>query len=163
MKGDCNEYLLLKALWHLDKRNSFMLVAASVEEGEGLWVPKILLLFRLSLRGDSEIWDYSFLQYMEVMYPIDTEDTTDGTLGYVCPRLGSDQKVDHGQELGTAALEQGHLSVGEWFGMQSLQTVERYLNVLRAKHAIHPFTGRIPWPLRRFYVRRFFDDRKFFC
>lgn len=55
-------------------KNIFMLVSGGGEEGVSQWVPEVLLLFRIDVRGSSESKEYSFLQFMKVtclMYAVD--------------------------------------------------------------------------------------------
>lgn len=46
-----------------------MLVFGTEEEGGGLWVANVLLLYIISIRESSKSWGYAFLQYMEVKRP----------------------------------------------------------------------------------------------
>lgn len=43
----------------------------------------------------------------------------------------------------------------ESFEMDVLQTLQGYVNVIRANHVIMPFTERVPWPFWRFYLNKF--------
>lgn len=79
-----------------------------VEKGkEQRWFVTVLLLFRVSVREDSERLDYTFLQCMEVTRSIDT---VDETLGCACVCWSTDDEVDGRMTRGTDALEGGHPS-----------------------------------------------------
>lgn len=45
-----------------NRKNSIMLVCSGSRERDGLWATNVLLIFRQSVRGDSESRKYSFLQ-----------------------------------------------------------------------------------------------------
>lgn len=47
-----------------EKRNSFALASSGGGEGNGLGVAKLLLLFQMSVRGDSENCECLILQYV---------------------------------------------------------------------------------------------------
>lgn len=59
--------------WTLD---SFVLVGGDGGNGRRLWVAKVLLLFAMCLKDDSESREYAFLQYMEVTCHIAIVDKT---------------------------------------------------------------------------------------
>lgn len=58
----------------------------------------------------------------------------------------------------TGILEQGCIRVGEYFGMERLEAVKGYLNVLGAKHAIAPVSEKLPSSFRRLCPNRFYRD-----
>lgn len=136
-----------------------MLMSSCGEDGYGLCIAEIFLLFSMSTRRHSESREYSFLKYVEVPCLIDA---VDEMLRCLCLRWSTDGKVDHSPGRGTGASDRGYLDVGIWFGMKSLQKLRGCVNELRANHAIQPFTRRIPWPLRRFFVKSIYNDR-YFC
>lgn len=60
-----------------------MPVVAVGEEGGGIWVVKVPLLFRMSTKGGSESREYEFLRYIGMtrwIYKVDKKP------GYVCSR-----------------------------------------------------------------------------
>lgn len=96
IQENCIDYLLLTAFGDAgEKRNRFVLVGSGGSEVDGLWVAKILLLFRMNVSVNSESRKYSFLSYMKVTNRIDTEDIT---LGFVCLRWFTDDEGDHSLE-----------------------------------------------------------------
>lgn len=133
-------------------RNSYVLVSGGGYKGEGLWVAKVLLLFRMNLGGEEVGKEYAFLQYMEVSRPVDV---IEETLNCVCLRWSTDDEVDYSCGGGRNGEKRGRLQVGEWFGIEELGTLKGCVNVIRSNHAIEPFTKRLAWPYRRFYVNRF--------
>lgn len=58
-----------------------MLLNSGGKEGDSLWVAKVLLLFRMSIKGDGKSREKAFLQYIKVKRSIET---VDATLGCVC-------------------------------------------------------------------------------
>lgn len=42
---------------------------------------------------------------------------------------------------------------------ETLQRVPDYVNVYSADNAIAQFTAKMPWPMRRFYLNKFYMDR----
>lgn len=50
------------------------------------------------------------------------------------------------------------MSVGEWFGVVSFDTIVGTVHVLRSNFAIHPFTPELPWSHHRFYINRFYRN-----
>lgn len=69
-----------------------------------------------------------------------------------------DHEFDYDLIWGTAALEHGRLSVNEWLGMESLQTFQGCLNMVRANHATTLVTERALQLLRYSNLIRFQDD-----
>lgn len=66
-------------------------------------------------------------------------DTVDGTLECVRLRWRTND-VDRSLSRRTDASEQGKLRVGEWFRMDSFQTLQRCLILVRANVATAPFS-----------------------
>lgn len=67
-----------------DRRNSFVLVASDGEEGSGLWVIKVLLIFRIIVSGSTESRKCALSRYTEVAR---SSDTVSETLAYVFPKV----------------------------------------------------------------------------
>lgn len=89
-------------------------------------------------------------------------DTVDETLECVCLRLKTDDEVDRSLERGIGDLERENLSKWKCSSVKSLQLWQEYVTVFKENHAIEPITERMPWPLRKFYVNKFYSDR-YFC
>lgn len=137
-------------------RNRYVLVTGGEDKGEGLWVAKVLLLFRMNLGGEEVGKEYAFLQYMEVSRLVDV---IEETLNFVCLRWSTDDEVDYSGSGGRNGQKRGLLQVGEWFEIVELETLKGCVNVIRSNHAIEPFTKRLAWPYRSFYVNRFHVER----
>lgn len=95
------------------------------------------------------------MQYMDVMRPTDK---VDKTLGCVCLSWSTDEEINHGMARITGALEREYLSAELCSGMESLQTMQCCVNVLRENHVFELFTERISWVLRWFCVNMFYSD-----
>lgn len=85
-----------------------MLVFGGKEESSGLWVAKVLLLFKISVRKSNEKQEYAFLPYIAVT---SLTDTLERTLGCVSLRWSIENKVYHSLKRGADILEQEGLSV----------------------------------------------------
>lgn len=48
--------------------------------------------------------------------------------------------------------------MGEWLKMECLKNLHICLNILRKIHVLHIIMERISWPLRIFYLNRFYSD-----
>lgn len=85
-----------------------------------------------------------------------TIDTVEETPGRSCVKWSTDEEVDHNLRRGMGISEQGGLSVGEWFELKHLKTLQRCVSVMRASHAVAPFSQRTPYPLRGFLLKSFY-------
>lgn len=77
------------------------------------------------------------MQYIEAICLIDTVDETPGD---VCLTWSTNDEVDDSLRKGTIVLEQGGQNVEEWFGIEYLEALQGFLNVLTGNHAISPFS-----------------------
>lgn len=82
------------------RNEQFMQVAGTGEKGHELFVARVLLLFKMSVREASEIHEYTFLQYMEIKHVINMFDEM---LGCVCLQYSADNEVHH--SLGRTCIE----------------------------------------------------------
>lgn len=76
---------------------------------------------------------------MEVTHPMDI---VIESLGCVCQMWITDEADNHGCRGGTGAIKYGRRNMSEWIGMDSLQTIQGFVNVLKANHVITPFTEK---------------------
>lgn len=97
-----------------------MLVSGGGKKSSGLWVSKVLLLFRIVGRGINGCREHAIWQSMEERSPIDR---VDETLGCVCQRWSTGGEVDNRLKRGTGISKQEGLSVEEWFRMDRLETL----------------------------------------
>lgn len=122
-----------------EKRKSIVLVAGGSKEGGASWVAKVLLSYRINVRGSIESQEYVFLEHVEKARPIDV---VDETFECVCLGWRSDDGVDRRWRLGTGPLEHRRLIVREWFLLTGLSTLQGFVNVLRANYEIILFTEK---------------------
>lgn len=61
--------------------------------------------------------------------------TGEELLGCVCMRRTTSDEADHSLRRDLGVSKQGRRSVGEWFRMKSLETLQDFVNDLRANHA----------------------------
>lgn len=57
-----------------------------------------------------------------------------------------------------ATLQEEGVSLGKWFLMKRLETLQCFGKVLRASVAIASLTVTIPWPLRGLFINRFYSN-----
>lgn len=92
-----------------DRRNSFVLVIADEKDSGCLWVAKVVVLFKMIVRGSNESKEYSDLQYIIGLRLIDR---LYKTLWCICLRWTTDDEMDHSLERGTSISKQASYSVG---------------------------------------------------
>lgn len=138
-----------------EKENSFALVGSDGENGDELWTAKIPLVFSMSVRGGSWSLGPTFLQYLEVIYLIYTNDKTLATFYLQL----STYKVN---------LYSRPLTSHWCFGTETLKCrrtrnrdvtdYKDFCELLRADHVIETFTERIPLSLLRSHLIRIYSD-----
>lgn len=96
-----------------DKRERFVLVSDGGEEGGGLWVAEVLLLYGIDVREINKSKQYVFLDYMDVTRPMDM---VHKTLGCVCERSSTDDEVQHSLRQVTGSLKKRGLYVESSLG-----------------------------------------------
>lgn len=115
---------------------------------------KVSVLLRMSLRKASKSRKYVFLQYVEKSNLIVIIDNTIKFF-LLC---NADVEMNHGLPKDTCASAHKTLNVKELFGLETLQSLHSFFNVIRANDAISSFLLKIPCPLRRIYRNRFCSD-----
>ena len=138
---------------NLARKQSFVVVKG-MEAGDipVLWVGQVILLFHLHHPFLSKPKQYVFVQFMEVTQPLSK---IDEVLGCVCLRWATGDKIDHTiPDVNSRQPE--HIETAEWYGLLPFESILGTVNVLRSNIPIQPFTPKIPWPMHRFYVNRFY-------
>lgn len=107
----------------------------------------VVLLFSIYDRDGIQSQEYAFLEYTEMALLIDTVEVT---VLFVRARWSPDDEVDQILRRRTKLAEKRALNGEECFGMEHLQNLHAYINLLRAEHEFAQFPERIPWALRRF-------------
>lgn len=105
-----------------EKKNSLVIESGGREEGDGLWVAIVPLLFRKSVRRSNKSQETaSFALYEgDTTRPINIPGKT---FGFVCLRGNTDDEVDDSLRQVTGSLEEGGLNVAEWFGTERSRTL----------------------------------------
>lgn len=111
----------------VEKHNSLVLVSVRGKEGGGLWVAKVLLLFRINVTKRNENVTYSFLQYIEVKHRIYI---VDDTLGFIHLWCSTNDELDHDLTEEANCLKQER---GEWLNVESSQPIESFTNNIKVK------------------------------
>jgi len=132
-------------------RFSYVLMKGEQDGQEELWVAKVLCLFHISIGGRRE--ECAFVQYMQCTPPVDE---VDDLLRCVCLRWATDDGIDH--TVLPVPSRGRPVVVGEWYGIEPMQSILGTVHVLRSNFAVAPFTSELPWSHHRFYINRFYRD-----
>lgn len=83
-------------------------------------------------------------------------DDVDGVLRCESLQWSTDDGIDH--TLGERCFGFGEQppSAGKWCGLESFRSIKSTIHVVREKFAVAPFIDELPWPLRRFYINKFY-------
>lgn len=112
-------------------------------------------MVQLVPRKSIEDHQYAFAYYIEVTRLIDTAEKI---LEFSFVRLSTDDDMEHSLRRATPTSQKGNLFVVEWFCPGLLDTLHVFMNMLRAKHPVAPFSGGMPCPLPRSHPKRFCRD-----
>lgn len=117
-------------------------------EGNMVWKARVLQLFSLKGQADCLERKYAFLQFMACTRPLDT---IDRKIGCVCLRCITTDERDHSMGKGINV----EFSVGEWFGLEPLNTMWGVVYVDRSNTKAKRFCNATVWPYHHFYFIRF--------
>lgn len=90
--------------------NSFVTVGGEDDEREEIWVAKVLLSCRCSVKRDTEGTELTFVQYMKCITPLDKAGER---LGCVCLRRATTDDEENECGVGTALKENDCTVTGE--------------------------------------------------
>jgi len=113
-------------------RFSFVLMKGEQDGKAELWVAKVMALFHVSWSTGSE--ECAFVQFMQCTPPLDSVDDI--------------LKSTRGRPV----------VVGDWYGIEPVQSIVGSVHVVRSNFAVSPFTKELPWSHHRFYINRFYRD-----
>lgn len=118
-----------------------------------LWAGKVLLLLRMKVKGWEEEREFAFFQDKDVSSP---RDNVGRVLRSVSLRWSIDDDIDYTLAEGGRSSSEQLLSDGVLLGVKPFRFVRRTIHVVRENFSEAPYTEELPWPLRGFYINRFY-------
>lgn len=114
----------------------------------------MLLLFRMKTGKDGDEKEYGFFQHIDVTK---SANCVAEALGGVCLKWSTDDDVDYRiKEHNVNISGRKSIEAEEWIAIENFHTLIRFVFVFRTNHANAPFLKAVLWPLRRFYMKRFY-------
>lgn len=155
IQDNCSNDLLLTALRRSRKTKQ---VGAAKQRWRGRkWASlyERIALLLMSVTWDSESQECGFLQYKNVLRPIENDEET---LGGFCSQGSTDAERNHSLGQSTGAIKEEGLNARKWLGIQRSPILKGCVKVRRASLATQPFREIFPYSSRRIQINRFYKD-----